>query len=128
MKAAVDLGAVAVRPEASIRILGLHIDSKLRWGPHISRVKSKMVTQRLALSVIAGSTWGATLNKARQVYPLPCHRMASAKISLARVGLTLVTSSFCGGMVGCKMGNFYRYTIYQQHHMNVYTNHKRCVA
>jgi len=30
--------------------------------------KSKLATQCLALSKTAGSTWGATLNKARQVY------------------------------------------------------------
>lgn len=35
MKATVDLGTVAVNPDTSIRVLGLHIDGKLKWGPHL---------------------------------------------------------------------------------------------
>ncbi len=68
MKATVDLGTTSTRPKASIRVLGLHIDGKLRWGPHMREVKAKMIPQCRALSMTAASTWGATLNKARQVY------------------------------------------------------------
>ena len=68
MKAMVDLSKVKVKPDAVIRVLGLHIDGKLRWGPHIQKIKAKMTTQQLALSVVTGSTWSANLNKARQVY------------------------------------------------------------
>lgn len=68
MTATVDLGETVTKPKTSIRVLGLHIDGKLRWGPHIKEVRSKLATQCLALSKTAGSTWGATLNKARQVY------------------------------------------------------------
>jgi len=57
-----------VKPETSIRVLGLQIDGKLRWGPHLAKVKAKMTSQTLGLSVMAGSTWGAILDKARQVY------------------------------------------------------------
>ena len=64
----VDLGEAMVKPETSIRVLGLHIDGKLRWGPHLAKTKAKMATQTLGLSVVAGSTWGAILSKARQVY------------------------------------------------------------
>lgn len=51
-----------ISPKAELKILGLWIDGKLRWGPHIKE------TQALALTRVAASTWGATLNKARQVY------------------------------------------------------------
>lgn len=37
-------------------------------GPHLAAVKTKMESQGQALTVIAGSTWGSTLQKARQVY------------------------------------------------------------
>lgn len=68
MKATVDLGDVAVSPDTSIRVLGLHIDGKLRWGAHLATVKTKIESQKRALTVVAGSTWGATLRKTRQVY------------------------------------------------------------
>lgn len=68
MTATVNLGDEVKKPETSIRVLGLHIDGKLRWGPHIKEVRSKLNTQCLALNKTAGSTWGTTLNRARQVY------------------------------------------------------------
>lgn len=68
MKATVNLGEVAVKPDTSIRVLGLYIDSKLRWGPHLATIRAKMESQKRALTVVAGTTWGATLQKARQVY------------------------------------------------------------
>ena len=68
MKAVVDLGATVTEPKSSIRVLGLHVDGKLRWGPHLKKVRAKMTSQCLALSVTAASTWGTTLNRARTVY------------------------------------------------------------
>ena len=68
MTATVDLGSATVKPETAIRVLGLHIDGKLKWGPHVKKVRAKMASQGLASSMVAASTWGATLNKARQVY------------------------------------------------------------
>ncbi len=68
MRASVDLGSATAKPKANIRVLGLQIDGKLRWEPHIKEVKAKMESQCRALSMTAASTWGATLNKARQVY------------------------------------------------------------
>ncbi len=68
MGATVDLGSATATPKESIRVLGLYFDGKLRWGPHIKEVKAKMTSQCLALTMTAASTWGATLNKARQVY------------------------------------------------------------
>ncbi len=68
MRASVDLGFTTAKPKASIRVLGLQIDGKLRWGSYIREIKAKMESQCRALSITAASTWGATLNKARQVY------------------------------------------------------------
>lgn len=67
MKAAVDLGEVAFSPDTSIRILGLHIDGKLKWEPHLAPVTTKTKSEKQALNVVAGTTWGATLRKALQV-------------------------------------------------------------
>lgn len=66
--AELDLGEHQVTPKAQLKVLGLWIDGKLRWGPHIKETHAKMASQSLALTKIAASTWGATLNKARQVY------------------------------------------------------------
>jgi hypothetical protein len=51
-----------------IRILGVEVDSKLRWGPHINRIQDKYTAQSLALGRITASTWGASFERARIVY------------------------------------------------------------
>lgn len=68
MTAALPLGEVSVRPKESARVLGVQVDSKLRWGPHIRNTEAKHATQVLALSQLGGSTWGATFSKARCIY------------------------------------------------------------
>lgn len=55
-------------PKDHIRVLGVQIDTKLRWGPHIAKVQEKTTSQTLALGRITSSTWGASLNKAKLVY------------------------------------------------------------
>jgi len=50
-------------PKEPIRVLGLQIDSRLQWGPHVAKFKVKMVTQILALGRIASSTYGPTFKK-----------------------------------------------------------------
>ena len=68
MTARVNLETHQIAPKAQLKVLGLWIDGKLRWGPHIKEIQTKMSTQSMALTKVATSTWGATLNKARQVY------------------------------------------------------------
>ena len=68
MKEEVDLSEHQIHPKAQLKVLGLWIDGKLRWGPHIKETQAKVASQSLALTKIATSTWGAMLNKARQVY------------------------------------------------------------
>lgn len=68
MTATVHLTGNVVSPQADIRVLGVQIDSKLRWGPHLANVEEKHAKQMLALSAIGASTWGATFTKARQIY------------------------------------------------------------
>jgi hypothetical protein len=68
MQAALQLGDCQIKPETNIRILGLQVDSELRWGPHIRKIQKKMASQTLALLRITASTWGATFAKTKQIY------------------------------------------------------------
>ena len=67
---AINFDNVVIEPGSSLRVLGLYIDSKLRWGPHIAQLKARAATQTRAISCIAGSTWGGTLEKCRLVYSM----------------------------------------------------------
>lgn len=68
MKATVNIDTFQFKAKTDIRILGLQIDTKLKWGPHINKIKEKMITQKLAMSRLTASTWGASLAKARVIY------------------------------------------------------------
>jgi hypothetical protein len=68
MAASVGIDTHSINPKADIRILGLQIDSKLKWGPHVRLLEGRMTKQSLALSRISASTWGITLQKTRLVY------------------------------------------------------------
>ncbi len=68
MKMAINFDNTVIEPEANIRVLGLQVDSKLRWGPHIAQLKAKSTNQGRAIKCLAGSTWGVTFQKCRLVY------------------------------------------------------------
>jgi hypothetical protein len=55
-------------PVSNLRVLGVQVDSKLKWGPYINIVKAKTVTQMAALTRLTASTWGASFQKARTIY------------------------------------------------------------
>ena len=44
------------------------MDSKLEWKDHVQRIQQKATNRLTALSSLASSTWGASLNTLRQVY------------------------------------------------------------
>jgi hypothetical protein len=52
----------------SIRVLGIQIDTKLKWNAHIAKIHDRYASQSLALGRITASTWGASFEKARLVY------------------------------------------------------------
>ena len=56
MEASLDFNEVKIDPSPSIRVLGLHVDTKLRWGPHIAQLTARAVGQKRALECLAGST------------------------------------------------------------------------
>lgn len=68
MQATLTLNDADIAIKTDVRVLGLQIDTKLRWGPHIRKVQQKMTRQTLALTKISTSTWGASFLKARRVY------------------------------------------------------------
>ena len=68
MTAVVKIENSIIKPKTDIRILGLRIDTKLKWGPHIRKIQEKLTKQSRALTKISTSTWGATFPKARQIY------------------------------------------------------------
>lgn len=68
MQKAVKLEGIIVEPVEALRILGLHLDSRLNWKTQEKKIHEKMQSQLLALSRTTASTWGATMVKARQLY------------------------------------------------------------
>ena len=55
-------------PSPTVRVLEVLLDSKLRWGPHISRTCDRATQQCHALTTLSASTWGASFARARLVY------------------------------------------------------------
>jgi hypothetical protein len=54
--------------QKSMRVLGVWVDPKLRWRPHMAQAISKGNSHIAALSRLVASTWGPTVSKARVLY------------------------------------------------------------
>ena len=52
----------------NVRVLGVQLDSKLRWQPHIKLLQAKLMARTTAIQSISGSTWGMPVHAARRVY------------------------------------------------------------
>lgn len=68
MAASATLAGHRVAPEADIRVLGVQLDSKLRWAPHMREISAKLVIRQKAMQTITGSTWGPSLAAGRRMY------------------------------------------------------------
>ena len=58
-------------PKASfptVRVLGVLLDAKLHWGPHIRRTRDRATQQYHALTALSDSSWGASFAMARLIY------------------------------------------------------------
>jgi hypothetical protein len=51
-----------------MKALGVLVDSKLRWGPHIMKIQDKAKSKVAAMGRLVASTWGASYGRARQIY------------------------------------------------------------
>jgi hypothetical protein len=58
------LGDMEIKP----RFLSIWLDRKLDFNEHIRKVKGKLSTLNFALTRLAGSAWGCTLARAREIY------------------------------------------------------------
>jgi hypothetical protein len=38
-----DLGTIVIEPKPAIQVLGLLMDSKLQWGSHIEKIRTKII-------------------------------------------------------------------------------------
>ncbi len=63
-----ELPSFTLHPSPHARVLGLILDSKLSWHPHIAHIKSKLRTQTFALTRLTSSTWGAPFSSCRLLY------------------------------------------------------------
>jgi len=68
LQATVDIQGFQEGPVPSLRLLGVWIDTKLQWGPHIKKAAEKGQNQMQSLQRLCKSTWGATFQKARHLY------------------------------------------------------------
>jgi hypothetical protein len=66
--ATVQIGTTTMALSLTIQILGLQLDSELRWKAQVQSVSQRIKTQMHALTRTTASTWGATMTKARQIY------------------------------------------------------------
>ena len=72
LQAGIDVGQGPLSPLPDIRVLGVWLDTKLRWSAHIREIQKKTLSQLGALTRIAASTWGASFVRARQIYMAVC--------------------------------------------------------
>ncbi len=69
----------ALHPSPYACVLGIILDSKLSWYPHISYIKSKLRTQTFALTRLTSATWGALFSSCRLLFTsIDCPAIAYA--------------------------------------------------
>ncbi len=57
-----------INPSPHARVLGVILDKKLSWQPHLQHIKSKLATQTNVLTRLTASTWGTSLRVSRLLY------------------------------------------------------------
>ena len=57
-----------IKPKSTCKYLGLTMDTKLTWMPHIEEVRRKATKTVNAISNLGSSTWGASLIDLRKIY------------------------------------------------------------
>ncbi len=62
------LPSLIISPSLSARVLGVILDKKLSWQPHLQHIKSKLTIQTYILTRLTASTWGASLWDSRLLY------------------------------------------------------------
>lgn len=68
LASAVHFNSQEVPTETAIRVLGVQVDSKLRWKGHVQQVVQKGNMAFEALSRLTASTWGPSMKRSRLLY------------------------------------------------------------
>ena len=68
LQATIQIQGFEGHPVQSLRLLGVWVDTKLQWGPHIKKAAEKGIQQLQSLQRLCKSTWGASFQKARHLY------------------------------------------------------------
>jgi len=68
MAATLKIGQIQKAATDNVRVLGVQVDTMLRWGSHLAKVQRNHTSQPLAIDSISASTWGAGFKMARLVY------------------------------------------------------------
>lgn len=80
------VGIILTRHEmvakSDIRVLGVQLDSKLRWKKHLRQVKTKLVIRHKGVSIIESSVFGTFVNVGKRKYtaierPVIAHDVAT---------------------------------------------------
>lgn len=62
------LSSESIKPSTIGRLLGVTLDSKLRWENHVESAKTKAIISLGAIARLSGSTWGGNFTTLRQLY------------------------------------------------------------
>ena len=68
LSANIQLEGVVLDPKPEVRVLGVWLDTKLKWKSHTREINKRMARQTLGLQRTTASTWGATFSHSRQIY------------------------------------------------------------
>ncbi len=59
-----------ITPSPSARVLGVILDKKFSWQPHLQHIKSKLAIQTNDLTRLTASAWGASLRVSKLLYTI----------------------------------------------------------
>jgi hypothetical protein len=68
MNTGIEIEGQRIVPSPDIRILGIRLDSALRWKAHLRAVEAKATRTLNAFSSLTGSTWGMSQAAGRKLY------------------------------------------------------------
>lgn len=64
----VRINDVHVTPETTVKVLGVLVDSKLSWRPHIQQAATKGLRAYQAMARLMAATWGPSVRQSRLIY------------------------------------------------------------